>query len=215
MPSFNVKVEQLKRSFSKPLPGQEAQFLMAPEGRRQMPNYRPGVPAKESSVLLLLFPGEKGLTAPLILRPEYEGAHSAQIGLPGGKKEEGDADLYSTALREASEEIGIDTSNVELLGPLSPLYIPVSNFSVQPYVAACHVMPEFKIDPKEVSQLVELEIETLDACCCLDLIELNLKDGRKIKTPYYSIGGFTVWGATAMILSEFAVILNQLKTKNH
>ncbi len=214
MPSFNSLVESLKQQLSQPLPGEAAQFLMAPEGRKEMVNVKGLMDnGRRSAVLLLLFPDGDSIKTVLIHRAEYDGNHSGQISLPGGKQEEGE-ELYTTAVRESSEEIGIDPARLEKLGALSPLYIPVSNFMVYPFVAALKEKPVFQIDTKEVQQLIEVNINDLNNCEKV-WKELLVRQVYKIKAPCYELGTFTVWGATAMMLSEFLVILKALRTQNH
>ena len=141
-----------------------------------------------------------------MLRPTYEGIHSGQISLPGGKYELTDSDLSVTALREAQEEIGVDSKKVRLIGRLSELYIPPSNYIVQPFVGVLETEPAFTPDPKEVERIIEIRLEDL-------LDEKNkrkkrilLRTGTSILAPCYIIDGNTIWGATAMILSEFREI---------
>jgi len=208
---FNNFILQLQEALKNPLPGEEAQYLMAPAERRPVKEYLEKNPhPKQSGVLLLLYPSGNEINTVLILRSKYDGVHSGQVSLPGGKQEEGDDDLYHTALREAKEEIGIDIDKVKYLGALSELYIPVSNFLVKPYLGYMLTKPVFIVDTKEVERIIETSAELWKYPFEKSEKEIMFSDGRKIKAPCFYIGGLTVWGATAMILSEFAVILKQL-----
>ena len=136
--------ELLQEAFTKELPGKDAHVKMAPQPldlRRFTTSF--SEPPKKSGVLLLFYPDDSTIYFPLIKRPQYPGAHSGQVALPGGKVEEGDPDVVFTALREAEEEIGIDAGKVEVIGSLSELYIPVSNYLVRPFVGYLSEAPIF------------------------------------------------------------------------
>jgi 8-oxo-dGTP pyrophosphatase MutT (NUDIX family) len=201
-------IEDLKTQLSQPLPGIEAQFEMAHVNREKIRydelttlNY------KSSAVLLLLIKRGQEFFIPLTERHTYIGAHSGQISLPGGKKEDTDADLTQTALRECHEEIGI-IENIHLIGALTPVYIPVSKFRVNPYVAVFDgEEPEYKINVDEVKSLLELNINDLKDPALVKETYIEPAPGLKIKTPYFDVQGHIVWGATAMILNEFKKLL--------
>jgi 8-oxo-dGTP pyrophosphatase MutT (NUDIX family) len=202
-------IQSLKARLQQPLPGEEVQFLMAPVSRLRLKQinpetYRP----RPSAVLILLFPENGSYTVVLIKRPEYDGVHSAQVAFPGGRFEEGDQDLAATALREAGEEIGLETANVEILGKLTDLYIQPSNFLVSPYVAHFKQKPRLQPDAREVEQILYADLFSLAKADMRMEKSIVHSDGQKIKTPYYEIGGFTVWGATAMIISELNAVVD-------
>lgn len=198
------QINKLREILLNPLPGESAQYRMAPEHRSRLSqtevtNFRP------SAVLLLLCYDEQGLYLPLIQRNSYDGAHSAQVSLPGGKFEKGDGNLEATALRECREEIGID--QVEVLGRLSPLYIPVSGFLVHPFVGVCKQhSPIFVPQQREVQEILALRARDLNGTQLIKSGWIELGPSLKIKTPWYEVQGKKVWGATAMILSEFSEI---------
>lgn len=162
---------------------------------------------RPSAVMVLLFPDANGrVSFPLIKRITYPGVHGGQVALPGGKLETEDKGPLEAALRECREEIGLQ-GEPELLGSLSPLFIPVSGFLVYPYVSFLHnSQPDFKAQEREVEKIFRVELKEL-------LNEQNLKRGTvpvqntKIISPYFELEGMQVWGATAMILNELRHIL--------
>ena len=164
----------------------------------------------KSSVLVLLFPGRENAqpTFVVTLRPTYEGIHSGQISLPGGRFELTDENLMQTALRETDEEIGMDPAEVTIIGQLTELYIPPSNYLVQPFVGFTSGSPVFNPQPKEVEQIIEIPVRQL-------LDEKNVREkeisvaGIQFSAPSFVIDRTTIWGATAMILNEFKEILRK------
>lgn len=208
---FDEFVSQLVDALSRPLPGEEAQYRMAPAGRatakqiiHNLDEYR------NSSVLVLLYPCDDTIKTVLLKRHDYQGVHSGQVGFPGGKQDEGET-LMQTALREANEEIGLDESDVTVIGQLTRLFIPVSRFMVQPFVAVTSSCPEFIPDPFEVKQLIEVSIDVLLDKGTIAFDSLLQRNGMKIKTPYYAVEGHVVWGATAMIISELTAVLEDMR----
>jgi 8-oxo-dGTP pyrophosphatase MutT (NUDIX family) len=202
-------IKLLKERMAKALPGVEAQYKMAPITRPKFDLARldPGT-YRKSAVTLLLCPFNGSFRIPLLLRHEYDGKHSNQIGLPGGKQDENDGTLERTALRELYEEIGIAGERVELLGALTPVFIPVSSFYVQPYVALYKEENiSFNIDSREVKQLMFLDTKLLKQERIIKEGEIVSGEGYKLKTPYFDVEGEMVWGATAMILSEFKALI--------
>ena len=127
--------------------------------------------------------------------------HSGQIGLPGGKYEKSDVDRTTTALRETSEELGVDCDQVEIVGHLTELYIPVSNFKVLPVLGFCEKRPVFRLNRFEVEQVIEMPVQQLLLKDNMRKFELQRAD-FKIIAPYFEAKGHKIWGATAMILSE-------------
>lgn len=166
--------------------------------------------AKQSGVLILFYPHENSPHIVFMLRPSYSGPHSGQISFPGGRQEKEDDDLRMTALREAQEEVGVNPSQVNILGNISPLYIPPSDFYVEPVVGYTLERPDFQADPVEVEKIIELPIEYLLDKNNRQTREIELRStGRKITTPCYVVGDHIIWGATAMMLSELLTIVPQ------
>jgi 8-oxo-dGTP pyrophosphatase MutT (NUDIX family) len=166
---------------------------------------------RKSAVLILLFPFENKIKTVLIERPVYEGVHSGQVAFPGGKFEKDDVQLVNTALREAQEEIGINKDQVTILGNLTDLYIMPSNFLVTPFIGFMKSVPFFFPDPREVNKVITIDLELLSDISIRGEKTISHSNGYKIKTPYYSVEGLTVWGATAMIISELNAVVEESK----
>lgn len=203
------KIEWLRERLLQPLPGLAAQEKMM--GRvRPMPLAVPEN-ARPSAVLCLLYPVESVLNMLLIKRIEDGKAHSGQISFPGGKQDPADADIRATALREANEEVGIMSGEVDIIGALTPLYIPVSNFQVYPFVAFTAYKPQFNLSKSEVAGIVETSIDTLlhpDSKTVVNVTSPALPD-ISMKVRAYKLEENIVWGATAMIISELETILEE------
>jgi len=199
--------EQLRVGL-KNLPGYRAQFKMAPQFREhpsETKRFHPN--ARKSGVLVLFYPVQKDIKTILIQRPKYDGVHSKQVAFPGGAMEEADSSLIDTALREANEEVGINTDQVEVLGNLTELYVPPSNFLISPVVGYSLERPEFKIDPFEVAETIEIDISILLDDSIVKEKTIHVREDVALQAPYFEIDGRTVWGATAMMLSELKEIL--------
>jgi 8-oxo-dGTP pyrophosphatase MutT (NUDIX family) len=207
---WNSFKKQLSKRLSGQLPGKTAQYKLAPLHRLAEDEYDAAYHRPvESSVLMLLFTDNGRVYLPVILRNEYNGAHSGQISLPGGRKENQDISDYSTALRETFEEIGVKSGEMVYCGKLTDLYIPRSNFLVHPFVAAIDKKPLFDTDPKEVKELLILKLDDLLAPDAV--IEKKLKIGNiSIVAPGFDAYGHFMWGATAMIFSEFIEIVKKI-----
>jgi 8-oxo-dGTP pyrophosphatase MutT (NUDIX family) len=202
----------LKQALSESLPGYEAHRKMLPPGRvLKTPDHELSL-VKQSSVLLLLFPEDDHLFICLTKRPSTMKHHPGQISFPGGKVEAEDISAEVTALREAREEVGVEPSSVEMLGKLSDLYVEVSQFFIQPFVAWADSRPEFLVNSGEVEELILLPLDVFirDRETIISEIELETFSGL-LRVKYYPIGKEIIWGATAMILSElFEILENQI-----
>jgi 8-oxo-dGTP pyrophosphatase MutT (NUDIX family) len=198
-------VSQLRNA----LPGPQAQMSMAPVNR--IPESLvppPNTDARISSVLLLVYPQNAQPNFVLIERNTYDGVHSGQMGLPGGKKEAHDPDLQSTALRETQEEIGVQPHQVQLIGSLTPLFIPVSKFLVHPFVGILQETPVFKPDPREVASVFSVHPEWLLQPANRSISKVNLGNGLSRQVPAFVLHEKIIWGATAMILGEFSALIH-------
>lgn len=166
--------------------------------------------ARKSAVLLLIYPKNKVLHTVFIKRPTYEGVHSGQIALPGGAEEAEDQSLMHTALREAEEELAIQAKPTEVLGTLSSLYVPPSNFLIEPYVAFQDQRPTFKADVFEVAEVVECSLSQLVGEDKLLSNQLVNSSRGEMMVSGFRLNEHLIWGATAMIVKEFAEILDSL-----
>lgn len=205
---FQLIIDNLKVNLQKPLPGMQAQFEMAHINRERV-RFKQSETSeyKPSAVLVLLYPNEENETVLLLIeRPVYEGYHSGQIALPGGKAEPHETDLMETALREFFEETGCNQTP-EVIGKLSPIFIPVSKFMVQPYVAYLEQKPEFAHNENEVSELLEWKLNDLLNPETIKETIIEVSSGAKFKTPYFDIHNKILWGATAMMLNELKWVL--------
>lgn len=195
---------EIRAAMRRPLPGMAAQVTMAPRPR---PFHPPdGSTPRQAGVLLLLYPVRGHLHLVFTVRTAHLDYHAGQVSFPGGGWEEGDASLMETALRETREELGISAEGIEVLGPLTPLYIPPSHNMVHPFVAFAPRRPAFRPDPLEVAALLEVPLATFrdPAIRGEDRIEQN---GLEMVIPYYAVCGYKIWGATAIILAEFLALL--------
>ncbi len=201
--------ERLEEEIEKGLPGTDVQWEMASSDRlvKDFPR-APGEDSAEAAVLILLYRYNGRIQTVFMQRPEYNGVHGGQISFPGGKKENKDISLKETALRETSEETGIDISAVKIIGVLTPLFIPVSNIMVTPYVGWCNNKPVFKPEKKEVVFLIEADLAPFLDYSIVSLKPFNIR-GEQIDIQYFDYKGNVIWGATAMILHELLVIMNK------
>ena len=161
-----------------------------------------------SGVLLLLFPDGNDLYTCLIKRSALMKIHAGQIGFPGGRHEKKDASPRETALRETTEEIGLPAEEVTVLGSLTPLYVSVSNFMIYPFVAWTGQRPVFAVNCHEVEELLLFPLKFHIKNPAVTLAEVQTSSG-KMMVPGIPFQGEFIWGATAMILTEFLDILSQ------
>ncbi len=213
---FEKFLLKLKSELEANLPGFSAQKRMAPLGRKPPIEYlKENMTPKNSAVLILLYPDPE-TSAPktvLILRPENEqGNHAGQVSFPGGGFDHADVELSNTALREAEEEIGLDRSGITLLGGLTPLYIPVSNYMVHPFVGFVRSVPEFNINREEVQEVLECNAEDFLREEFKGSVSRHIKiKNAWMEVPCYNINNRIIWGATAMIISEFEEVMKRAK----
>lgn len=204
---FLVSLSKIKNI---PLPAEASQFKMSPPFRRELiTRYKEAMKdAKRAGVLAMFYPNTSNEThLALILRKTYNGVHSAQIGFPGGKFEDEDKSLKHTAIRETWEEIGVPEHQIKIVKQMTEVYIPPSNFYVQPFIGITNETPKFIKQDDEVEDIVEVSLSHF-------LDENNVSNKlvatsytAKIEVPAYELNGYVVWGATAMMLSEIKDIL--------
>lgn len=203
MPLKRKIILELTNCLQETLPGWEAQSRLEPEMRKQMRQQAAEeAKAKESAVLLLMYPKENDLMLVFIQRSEYVGIHSSQIAFPGGRYEDVDIDFEATALRETWEEIGIPPADVTILGKLTSLYVPPSNFNIHPFVGMLSKEPTFILDPLEVAGVFTAPLFIFFNATTLQQKTITFRDGSDILVPCYNVENKIIWGATSMILNE-------------
>jgi len=203
--TFGEYVIRLRKKLTGPLPGATAQLTMAP-GYLQNASLASVVakPCREASVLAMVFPVEEVPTILLTLQRADLNQHAGQVSFPGGQREPGE-ELVETALREAREEVGLDTDTIEILGGLTPLFVPPSNFCIHPFVGAISHAPKLTPCYEEVEQLLFISFPLL-----LDpntrRREVWTINDSEVSIPFFSVQNQKVWGATAMVLAEWLAL---------
>ena len=207
MKHHNITIEKISEALTHQLPGRSAHLRMVPAGRSlSIPEGSKNI--KKSAVLMLLYLHEDQLYFCLTKRNHSLKHHPGQISFPGGRCETNETNPLSTALRETEEEIGVKPIDVNILGKLSELYIPVSNFIIHPYIGWISKKPTFNINTYEVDELITLPLHSI-------LDEENKKTMPvetsigSLNVPCYYINGKLIWGATSMMIAELEVILKQ------
>ncbi len=215
-------IQKLKNRLDSPhRPAQKAHTLMESSARTKEFSfqYKERKKTRVAAVLMLLYPyqDEDGnekydWKMPLVLRPQYEGMHNhgGQIGLPGGGREEQDENLMMTAIRETQEEIGVIVPKINILGSLLNLYIPPSDSMVTPFVGFLDYKPNFIPDPKEVDRVIEAPLSFLQNPELRMQKKVTLANNVVLDVPYFSVNEDSIWGATAMMLSEFLHLIEEI-----
>jgi 8-oxo-dGTP pyrophosphatase MutT (NUDIX family) len=169
----------------------------------------PSATARSAAVLALLFADDAGLARIVLTeRLSYDGYHSGEVSLPGGKAEPDDPGPVETALREAAEEVGLDATAaaVTVVGTLDEVFIPVSDFRITPVVAVAARAPLLTPNPAEVARILEPPVSTFLPDAPVEIVERVIRDWP-LRYGGYRIEGFHVWGATARILGQLGAIL--------
>ncbi|PWT83035.1 MAG: CoA pyrophosphatase [Blastocatellia bacterium] len=203
--TFDSAYRRLQVALREPLPGAEAQALMAPRPRRDWPEGFNQAHVRHAAGLLLLFPIEGDAHIVLTLRADTLGRHGGQISLPGGVAEAGET-FEDAALREAHEEVALPAAIVHVLGRLTPIDIPVSGFRLHPVVGAAATRPPLRPADGEVAGILEVAIADLFDSSHRGTVT-RLREGREVIAPTFRVGNAEVWGATAMVLAEFLTLL--------
>ncbi len=201
--------ELLRNEIINGLPGTDIQWIMASSDRmiRNFPRI-PGEDARSASVLILLYPFKSSVYTVFMQRPDYKGVHGGQISFPGGKQEASDHNAIDTALREAHEETGVEPGKLQVLGSLTPLFIPVSNTIVTPVVAWIDKKPVFIHQKEEVLFLFDADIRKFYDDSIIKIKSMQIEDDI-IEVKFYDYDGNVIWGATAMILHELLMIIKR------
>ena len=193
------------------LPGEEAHVEMFPLRARTSEALKAAPDHRISAVMVIFYAHENSHRLILIERQDYDGKHSGQIGFPGGKIEPGDTDEQAAALRETFEEIGISPNAVSIVGKLTNVYIPVSNFLVHPFVGYLDNEPVFSIDAREVKSVQTISVDELLNDDCRVTTSIIITKGTTLKeVPAFCIREKIIWGATALMLNELKVVLRRV-----
>jgi len=210
---FKKFLERISENKNISLPGETSQFKMSPPFRQKLLTEQKDniKKAKRAGVIALFYPNTEGnTTLVLILRKTYKGVHSAQIAFPGGKFEIADKTLDITAIRETYEEVGVPKDQIEIITPMTQVYIPPSNFYVQPFLAVSRHTPDFIKQDDEVEQIIEVALNSLLNEDNIALKAVMTSYNTAIEVPTITLNGHIVWGATAMMLSEIKDLLKQV-----
>ncbi len=201
--SFTEFLARIDWALRGPLPGRAAHALLEPQPRRTWA-FNPE-DARPAAGLILLFPVAERPHLVLTVRSNTVGRHRGQVSLPGGVIETGET-VAQAALREAREEIALQTDAVRVLGTLTPLDIPVSGFRLHPVVAASEARPTLSAADGEVSRIIEVGIDALADPSHLGTIPID-RNGVELAVPAFRMEGLEIWGATAMVLAELLTVL--------
>ena len=210
---FKTFLSRLSKVGEVSLPAEKAHLKMAPASRNSFKTYPEEVlkDAKQAGVMALFYPNAQQETHILLmLRQTYKGTHSAQVSFPGGQYEANDNNLKYTALRETYEEVGVPLKTMTVVKALSPVYIPPSNFHVQPYLGYATTTPAFVKQDDEVKALIEVNVDDLLNEATVRTKTVRTSYSAEVEVPAFQLNGFTVWGATAMMLSEVKDLIKQL-----
>jgi 8-oxo-dGTP pyrophosphatase MutT (NUDIX family) len=213
LPPLLELASRLRDRLLEPLPGGDAHeaFRALPVGDVK-PIFNHKLPPRPGGVMILLYEDDGKLKFPLIKRPEYLGAHSGQVSFPGGKGDPGE-DAIQTALRECEEEVGIDRNLINVIGKLSDFFVMPSNFMVTPVIGFLPTQPIFKADAREVARIIQTDLDDIIADKAIKQKEILAAGKFKMHAPHFEIDGEIVWGATAMMLNEFRIIVRESITK--
>jgi 8-oxo-dGTP pyrophosphatase MutT (NUDIX family) len=199
---------RVEKALLGPLPGLAAQLTMVPDPRPGDRTYEQmeGTCLK-AGILLLIFPLD-GIPCLLFTkRTDHVLHHPGQISFPGGEQNPGEG-LEETAVRETEEELGIDLGGAGILGALTPLYIPPSNYCVYPFVALSEDSPRFRPHPVEVAEVIAAPLSHLSDHGNRRT-EIRILHGGPVRVPFFEFRGNKIWGATAMVLAEFLAVLEE------
>ncbi|ASS47886.1 MAG: hypothetical protein A3D31_01685 [Candidatus Fluviicola riflensis] len=205
-------INSLAKRLLEPLPGTVAHELMYPRKGVSISDQYDKSDARLSSVAILLFETDNVLQFLVIQRAEYDGTHSGQIAFPGGKWEQTDDSLITTALRECEEEIGVTKDELEYIGKLTDVFTVVSSFIIEPHIFYWKTPHnKFTVSEREVAAVYSLSIDDLLTESAIEYHTIPLKNGVNLKeVPHFVLGEVKIWGATALILSELKLVFQSL-----
>ena len=200
-------IANIQERLQQPLPGQSAQLRMAPASRRKY-TVAPDT-VRKAGVMATLFPKNEEWHIVFIERNKNDrDSHGGQISFPGGKAEPEDGTMLKTALRETEEEVGILQNQIKVLGSLSEVYIPVSNFNVYPYVGFLDFQPVYTIQEEEVYKVLEIPVSHFQNEAVIRTTDIPINKFLTLKNvPYYEVEEHILWGATAMMMSELMEVI--------
>jgi 8-oxo-dGTP pyrophosphatase MutT (NUDIX family) len=215
LPRLSELTSLLNERLKLPLPGGDAHELFRAEPVGDVkPIFSHKLPPRPGGVMILLYEESNTIKFPLIKRPEYLGAHSGQVSFPGGKGDPGESSI-ETALRECEEEVGIQRELVSVVGTLSDFFVMPSNFMVTPVIGVLTTTPQFKADAREVARIIKTDLNDILGDAAMKQKEILAAGRFKMNAPHFEIDNEIVWGATAMMLNEFRIIVREiLASKN-
>ncbi len=205
--SYPSIIKKVFNELETELPGLSSHLKMTPYQRKSAKEVLDSnLDPRIAAVLILIYQKEETIYFTLIKRKDYDGHHGGQVSFPGGKNEDGES-IKETALRETEEEIGIEKDSITILGTLSQVYIPPSNFLITPFIGSLNHVPSFKIQEREVESILEIPIKQLLDERNVKIKKIPLtkyaKTNIEMEAPYFELNKQIVWGATAVVLSEF------------
>ncbi len=203
---------ELKKRLAEKLPAEKAHAAVMSYKRKTAEEIiREKSDVRTSAVLCLIEKNEESWHIYLMERMSYGGVHSGQISFAGGKTEKSDKSHEETALRETHEEFGVHPDEVEVLGELSTIYIPPSNFLVYPFVGIAKQKLSIIPSKDEVESVLKASPKELLAKDAILNSAVKMSGSQaRLKVNHFTVGGHIVWGATAMILSELVYILKEM-----
>lgn len=211
--NFETFLQSLSKIGQIPLPGPTSQFKMSPPFRMELLQQQQEAmkTSKKAAVTALFYPDETQVTKLiLILRKTYKGVHSAQVGFPGGRRENSDDSMMDAALRETWEEVGVPIEDIKVMKAMTELYIPPSNFTVFPFFGVTLKTPMFVKQDTEVEDLIEVLLSDFMDELSVTSVNVMTSLQKETEVPAFRLNGHIVWGATAMMLSELKDLLKKV-----
>lgn len=200
------------------LPGMEAQRELISTSFDESRYRQPKKNSKKAGVLAIILTNTASSSSPSILYTKrttnVNDKHSGQISFPGGQFEPNDETLLNCALRETKEEVGLNSTELQIIGPLTQLYVHVSDFIVQPYLAIYESLPKYILEEEEVANVIEFPISTLMEEHSIKYKDVKIQNYTLKQIPYFDLNGETLWGATAMVTNEILHLIRSSSSPN-